>query len=346
MLMTMPPIPPPGGPPLSPSNDMPPPPCFGLVPTPSRKPWILIGVSLSVVVALVVGLLVWQGTSSGSGSGTGDPSPIADDIDRTVGFLREEDPVCDDWHSAANELNARAGVWSEIDDLTPASRWTPEQKRIYADVGEAMTASSDRFEAILPKARNVTIQELIAQVVVYLRKYVRALPEYVESDRRYASIAMNFVNAVTYSCSSVPLVEDMGDHEILLSTVARPALLEEFMPSPDQICAEYVSVVELQNTVLSGWAETDATVAAAQWTEKERALNNAAREVLLTDSTRIREIARNAEGRVVGDLIALQSTYMRAFADAIPTYVPDDVWLWRVSTGIGGGLGAACGANP
>lgn len=312
----------------------------------SRKPWILIGVSVSVVLVLILGLLVWQETSRESGSGTGDPSRMADDrIDRSVGLLREKDPVCDHWHQAADELNARTEVWSEVDDLTPASRWTPEQKRIYADVGEAMTASSDRFESILPKARNVTIQELIAQVIVYLRKYVQALPEYVESDRRYASIAMNFVNAVTYSCSAVPLVEDMADDEILVSTVAQPALLEDFMPSPDQICAEYLSVVELQNTVLSGWAETDATVAAAQWTEKERALNNAAREVLLTDSTRVREIARNAEGRVIGDLIALQSSYMRAFADAIPTYAPDDVWLWRVSTGIGGGLGAACGAN-
>lgn len=344
--MTIPPPTPPGGPASWPPNGTPPNLGVGRPPVPSRKPWILIGVSLSVVMVLLIGLLVWQGPSRESGSGTGDTSRMADDgRDRTVGLLREKDSVCDDWHSAADELTARTQVWSEIDNLTPASRWSPEQKRVYADAGDAMTASSDRFESILPKARNVTIQELIAQVIVYLRKYVQEIPEYVESDRSYASIAMNFVNAVTYACSAVPLVQDMGDDETLLSTVAQPALIEDFMSRPDQICADYVSVVELQNTVLSGWAEKDATVTASHWTEKERALNNAVREVLLKDSARVREIARNAEGRVVGDLIALQSAYMRAFADAIPTYEPDDVWLWKVSTGIGGGLGAACGAR-
>lgn len=343
--MTLPPMPPSSGPPwpnqYPPQHSGPPP-----KPRPNRKPWLFVGVSLFAVVALVVGLLAWRETSLIQDAGTGEPSQSANETNREIGLLREKDPLCDDWHGAVDKLKAETAAWSKIDDSIPATSWTPEQRRTYEDAGKALIASSDRFESVLAKAENAVIQELVAQTVVYMREFVKRIPNYQQDDGPFASVATNFSNAVTYMCSSVPLAPAGTDGESSgNSSVPSPAALTDFMPERDAKCDEFSSIIDHQNTVLSGWADADATTPAAQWTEKQKALNNAARKVIEKSATQLEGVARMAQDRIMGDLILAQTAYMKAYADSIPTYTPDDNWLWRSAVGIGGGLIAACEAH-
>jgi len=296
------------------------------------------------VIALVAGLLVWKATSNPSG--TGDPTPTASDgTDRTVGLLRERDPVCDDWAKSFDVFSESLKQWQSLNKGIPAAKWTPEQRAIFIETGEAMARSSEQFESILPKARNVVLQELIAQAVVHLRAYVEKIPTYVDEDALTSGVAINFSNAVTYMCSAVPLApatDRAGPN--WSSTVNNPSGLVDFMEGPDPVCGDFLAVSEKQNTALKGWAETDPTVPAEQWTPKEKKLNEAVSTVLNQYLPEFRRLAEGAEGRIVGDLLATQASYTQAYADAIPTYTPEDDQLWKATIALAGGIGAACEA--
>ncbi len=307
-----------------------------------RRRWIVLGVSFAVVVAVVVGSLVWRGVSTRNDADNA-PAAVDDGVDRTVGLLRDKDPVCDEWTRFADELSKNEEQWASSNRGIPASKWTPEQQEIFTSAGEAMTRAADQFESILPKARNVVIQELMAQTIVYLRAYVERIPAYVGSDGLIAGVAGNFSNAVTYMCSAVPLVPSGGEAD--LSSVQEPAELKAFMEVADPVCDEFVALADRQNSALIGWAVTDSTIPSAQWTPEQRSLFDAVRKTITRDLVRFREIADEAKGRVMGDLVATQNAYMEAFADAIPSYTPDDAQIWTAVTSFGGGLAAACEAQ-
>ncbi len=343
--MSVPPMPPGGGPPSYP-QDGPPLPGAGTPPPNSshRRRWILLGGVLVVVVALTVGLVVWKSASS---QGPGGPGQSEAGLDRTVGLLRERDPVCEEWAAAVNELVLQEKKWAALNKGVPATEWTPEQREIFKSVGEAKSAAADQFESMLPKARSAVLQELIAQTIVYTRAYVERIPEYVGSDALIAGVAGNFSNAVTYMCSVVPLLPaPNGREKVTRSSVPEPAALTPFIADGDPACAKLLEVLDRQRAQLGGWAKVaDSRIPAAQWTPDQRALNNAAREVILRDVKDVRAIVDIAESAIMADLLVTRADYMQAFADTIPTHAPDDALLWTTVTSIGGGLSAACQAT-
>ncbi len=308
-----------------------------------RRRWMILGLSLAVVVAVVLGLVVWKASGHGSG---GSGSASDGDVDRTVGLLRERDPVCDEWIAVSNELAAKEGRWAASNRGVPATAWSPEQREIFANVSEAMGSAADRYESMLPKARNVVVQELIAQTIVYLRSYIEEVPNYVEADSLIAGVAGNFGTAVTYMCSVVPLLPAArGVDKTSRSSVPNPADLTPFIADGDPACIRIIELIDRQKSQLRGWASADSTIPATEWTPTQRALNNAAREVIARDVTDLRAIAESAGSSIMADLLVTRAEYMQAFADKIPEYTADDALLWTTVSSLGGGLSAACKAK-
>ncbi|MDY6999283.1 MAG: hypothetical protein SW019_22030 [Actinomycetota bacterium] len=297
-----------------------------------------MGLSLAAVVALVVGLLVWQARSDGASGGSGQ---AADDVDRTVGVLREKDPVCEDWWRYGDQLAADTEQWAQVDKSEAASEWTAEQREVFFAAGEAISAAANRFQEILPQARSPILQILISQSIVYWRQYLERLPNYEPVDGRYAEAGINFAGAVTFLCTAVPLVPDQGGDE-RASRVANPGELVDFMPTEDVVCSEFLAMVDEQNAVLGGWASTDPTVSASQWSDRERLASSAARKVLAQDAGRARDFSDRTENDIFSDLLFTYAAYLSVFSDALPTYVPDDDHLWKAAIYLGGGLVAAC----
>lgn len=304
---------------------------------------MMLGLSLAVIVAVVLGLVVWSASDHGSGG----PSSASDgDVDRTVGVLREKDPVCDEWGKYADELAEKEERWAGLNKGIPAAKWTPEQREIFESVGRAMSTAANRFESILPDARNVVLKELIAQTIVYLRAYAGRIPSYVASDGLIAGVAGNFGGAVTYMCSGVSTVPPIsGDEEVTRSAVPQPAALTPFMVEVDSRCPEFQALVERQSAQLGGWMSGDATKSAYQWTANEHAINNAAREVLERDYGTLITLGKRPGNPIMSDLISTQAGYVAAFADALTSYTPDDSQLWDTVVLLGGGLTAACRAQ-
>ncbi|GJF11835.1 hypothetical protein NGTWS0302_20030 [Mycolicibacterium cyprinidarum] len=305
----------------------------------------MLGLSLAMVIAVVIGLLVWKATSN-HGPGAETTTPASDGVDRTVGLLREKDPVCDDWGKYADELAEQEERWAALNKGVPAAEWTPKQHEIFDSVGEAMITAADRFEAILPKTRNVVLQELIAQTISYLRAYVDRIPIYVESDGFIAGVANNFGGAVTYMCNAVPIVPAPSDEqEQMLSAAPDASSLAPFMADKDPVCPKFQALIERQRAQLGGWMAGNSMKSAAQWTPKEEALNAAAREVLNRDSEKLFELGKSADNPIVSDLMLTQAAYMQAFSEVLPNYTPDDAQLWTTVTYLGGGLSSACKAQ-
>ncbi|MCB0949551.1 MAG: hypothetical protein KDB44_09790 [Mycobacterium sp.] len=308
----------------------------------NRRRWMGLGLSLVVVIAVVIGLVVWK---ANHGPGAGTATPADDGVDRTVGLLREKDPVCDEWIVVSNKLASNEEKWAASNRGVPATAWSPEQRAIFSQVSEAMVMAADQYEAMLPKARDVVIQELIAQTIVYLRSYVERVPNYVESDGLIAGVAGNFGTAVTYMCSVVPLLPATNNGELRTrSLVPEPAALRPFLADGDPACTKFVELIDRQRSQLRGWAATDSTIPAAKWTPSQRALNNAAREVIMRDAAGVRAIAESAKSSIMADLLVTRAEYMQLFADRIPAYTQDDALLWTTVTSLGGGLTAACKA--
>lgn len=340
--MTQPPVPPAAGPPW-PNNSAPLPPTRP--PRPKRTPWIILGGALVVVIALVVGIVLWKSGSSGN---AGDSSNIAGGGgDRTVGLLREEDPVCADWLKYADELAAETAQWAEIDETIPAAKWSKEEREIYSTASEAFLAAADRFEYILPQAAHTALQELIAQTIVYWRAYVDALPNYETQDGKYAGVASNFGAAVSFMCTAAPIVAlRVADVDVSPEAKAsEPAELKPIMTVEDAACREFLALVDRQNAVLSGWEATDPNVPAAKWTLEQRQLNMAAADVMAGDADEARRIADSAQNLVLADLLRTYAAYVDAYVGVVPTYEADDNQIWRVATYLGGGIRSACGAQ-
>lgn len=322
--MSMPPTPPGGG--------------SGL-PGSGRRPWMLIGVVFAAVAALVAGLLIWQARS-------GDAPGADGGLDRTVGLLTEKDPVCDDWIRYADELAAKEERWAELNRDKSAANWTPDEREIYAQVGEAMSSAADQFERLLPRARAIVIQELIAQTVAYLRAYVDGLPAYESSNNLLAGVAGNFGTAITNMCSAVPLTRGAEPLNLESSLASDPAETRMFVAGGNPTCVDLDRIIHEQNALLRSWAAGDASIPADQWSAAERALNRAAREVIMRDAKRIEELAASTENEIFRDILNTRAAYMNLFANSMPEYVHDDIQLWNVVTALGGGLLAACEVQP
>ncbi len=304
----------------------------------SRRRLLVLVLSVVVLIALVAGLLMWRAASdssmdSGAQPGTGG----------SVGVLREKDPICDQWLTFGNELSANEQEWAELDHTVPATRWTPEQREIYTAVGEAMGTAADQYESILPLARHTAVQELAAQTIVYLRAYVERIPTYAEADGRLAGVASNFGSAVSFMCTAVPHIPAaMLAEEQVRSHASEPAAVKPFMPERDSVCAEFVSMVQRRNAQLGGWLALDPAVPAAQWSPRQRRLNDAARHVLDRDAGEVQDMASRASSAVLRDLLMTDAAYLRATSSAIAGYQPDDKRLWEAAVSLSGGIMGTC----
>ncbi len=337
-------MPPGGGPSQWPPASPPSPPDFGVAPNRSnRRRWVWVGVSLAAVVALVVGLLVWEATSDSAAGGSGQSADNG--ADRMVGLVRQEDPVCADWLEIGDELAAGTERWADLDKSTPVNEWTAEQRDVFDAAARAMRSAADEFEAILPKAKSQLLKELISQSIVYWHRYLDALSNYAATDGKLAAVASNFSGAVTFVCTAVPLVPDQEGGE-RRSMVAEPAELSAFMPAKDRVCTDFLAMIDDQNAVLGGWTATDPSVPASQWSPEERLASSAATKVLTHDSSTVVGFSERTSNEIFADLLFSYAAYLKAFAAALPDYVPDDDQLWKVSIYLGGGLAAACEVVP
>ena len=112
----------------------------------------------------------------------------------------------------------------------------------------------------------------------------------------------------------------------------------------DPTCDRWVSIQNEVAAKLKDWSGRDPSIPAAAWTSEQRQMHESAARVLRAQADQTIPLARETPHRVMRELFEQQIAYSRAYADALPTYIPAENALALVGNDIAAGLISICGA--
>jgi hypothetical protein len=317
-------------------------------------------VVLIVVVAVTVGatLLFTGGGSSDdpptATSSTPTTSGVASDIasanDKGPVEIITDDPTCAPWTPINDTLaNRQDNGWRNRDSSVPAVAWSADVRAIFQEVGAAFDAAADQTVPLVKLTPHRVMRELYEQFIAYARAYADSLPTYTEPDNHLATVAVAATLALTYICNAdksgsaaarAPLVGDV-DAPSTTST-PRPVKPTEFLASSNPVCREWSTAVNQFNTDVAEWTKTDPTIPVAQWSPELKSLTEAAVPVLGGFADTMQTLALRSENPTLQDFAALSAVYLDAFVKALPTYVPNDQYLYSVAMQASALINEAC----
>ena len=95
----------------------------------------------------------------------------------------------------------------------------------------------------------------------------------------------------------------------------------------------------------AAWRATDASLPAAQWGPNQRQVNVAVAPVMVAFADEAETLAQASTNQVFQDFATLAAQYRRAFAAALPTYVPPDGALTQAASAPTLAIDEACTAT-
>lgn len=302
--------------------------------------WLLIGVAVLLVIAISVGATLLFTRDSGDGpaqTANGNP-PAAGEIasaeDTGPVSIVTEDPTCEPWRPIISTLaqKERQGWESRPYDV-PASEWTPEQRQMFDDVGEAMRQAADQTVALVKLTPHRVMRELYEQSIAYWRAYADSIPTYTERDNYLAGVATDTSGALVAICDSIsqrsaatraPLVPS-APSPTKVSTLGTPNSPQPFMAnSGNSVCAEWKRVSDAFDNDGSPWRDADPNISAPQWDPGRAKLMNDVIPVMDKLASDLASLGTKSGNPVLEDFAILAAQYWKAFTIAIPSYtVPD-----------------------
>jgi hypothetical protein len=312
--------------------------------------WVLGAVVLLVVVAVSVGatlLFTRGGTGENPPTGTASPtstsgpaSDIASANDKGPVSVIAEDPTCAPWTPINNTLASRQkNGWGNRDPSIPAVTWSPELRKMYNEVGDAMQEAADQTVPLARMTPHRVMRELYEQFIAYARAYDERIPTYTAHDDHLANAAVSATLALTYICNAAdsgsaaargPLTSPT-EQPTTVAEPGDPAKPQRFLESPDSMCAEWASAQSQFNTDIATWAQTDPQISVDQWTPDQKAQSAVITPVLRHYADTMQSLGRRSSNPVVQDFSALSAVYLGAYVQALPTYGPNDRYLFMAA---------------
>lgn len=303
--------------------------------------WALGAVALIAVIAVAVAvtLAVTRGGSGGNpndGRGSQTPPGIASADDTGPVTVITDEPTCAKLMPINDGLaNQEHNGWDKRDPSIPASDWTSDQRAQYQAVGTAMRNAADQLVALAKQTPHRVVRELYEVTIAYGRSYANAIPTYTAPDDHLALVAVNAISALKNLCYAVsqgsasawgPAVPPAAPpaHSAAPYDLANP---QPFLTVRDPICDDWTNLSDRYNADIAAWASIDSRIAATQWTPQQKEVNDAVRPVMSTYAENIEALSRRTSNATIQDFGALSAQYLRAYVNALPTYVPADSFL-------------------
>jgi hypothetical protein len=311
--------------------------------------WVLGAVVLLVVVAVTVGAtLLFTRGGAGENSPTASSPPTTSSVASDFASANDngpvtviaEDPTCAPWTPINNTLAQRENNgWGSRDPSLPAIVWTSEIRKMFAEVGDAMREAADQAVPLAKMTPHRVLRELYEQFIAYARAYDEKIPSYTAVDDHLANVAVSASLTLTYICDAADFGSAAARGPLTTPTASPsevagpgdPAKPQRFLPSPDSICAEWRSAQSQFNIDIAVWAQTDPQIPAAQWTADQQAQSNAVTPVLRKYADTMQSIAKRSDNLILQDFAAVSSAYLRAYTEALPTYGPNDRFLYMAA---------------
>ncbi|WP_301124261.1 hypothetical protein, partial [Mycolicibacterium fortuitum] len=265
------------------------------------------------------------------------------------------DPSCAAWVPILNTL---AGTeknigWGGRDPSIAATAWSPEQRKLYQDLGQAIRAAADQTEPMIRLTTHRVMRQLYEQFIAYSRAFADRIPTYTEPDNALARTFTQASNVLGAICDAIthgsaaaraPLVPG-GAAPDGVAHAGAPAIPKPFLSSPDAVCSDWVTASDQFASDTADWRQkTDLNIPASQWSPELKTLNDAVIPTMRESAATIEELGRRSENAVLQDLAQLATQYRRAFAEALPTYSTSDKYLYDAGVYPVGMVRQACEA--
>ncbi|MCV7420771.1 hypothetical protein H7K45_09500 [Mycobacterium yunnanensis] len=329
--------------------------------------WAIIAVALVAVLGVIAGATVYFTRDSSSGS-SAEPGPTAAAVSSTgatpspnpsdfasaadtgpVGVVTEE-PTCAAWTPVNDALNAaEQNGWAQRDPSTPATAWSANQKATYEAVGAAMRTAADQTVALAKQTPHRVVRELYEQTAAYLGAYADGVATYVPANDALAQVATSTALALTSMCEAIGNGSAAARAGLVPPAAAPTAApvasgppTRFFQPPTDPVCTQWHALVEKYTAAFAPWRGTDPTIAAAQWGPAQQRVSNAVAPVMVGFAGDVEALAQGSANAVFQDFATFAGEYRRAFAAALPTYVPADGALTRAASAATGAIDSAC----
>lgn len=116
-------------------------------------------------------------------------------------FISRPSPFCAEWTSMVSRFDEEIKVWrDQFDPNVPAVGWSPEQRRLYNDVGPAMQRNADRSQLLGLVSGNVVAADFAALSAQYRRAFIDAIPAYGPSDAYLNTAASRLLSVIDHAC--------------------------------------------------------------------------------------------------------------------------------------------------
>ncbi|MGE2723052.1 hypothetical protein [Mycolicibacterium celeriflavum] len=243
-------------------------------------------------------------------------------------------------------------VWNKRDPSVPATRWTPEQRAVYEDVGSAASDAADRTVPLAKLTPHRAMREMYEQFIAYARAYSELIPDYVPRDDHVSGAMITLAGALTYVCSALewrsaqaraPLIT-APEPPKALPPLTDPSDPRRFLLEADATCPTWGRLLDDFDADTKQWQALDSNLPAGQWTAEQRAIVDAVVPVMEKLADDIEATGLRSSNPHIRDFAALAAQYRRAYAAALPTYTPADSYLATASLRITSTLYEACAA--
>lgn len=313
----------------------------------SRRRVALIALAVLAVVAVVVGSIavISSGDSGDAAAGTTDTSAAVPSVtassaaagpdsasagDTGAVAIVTEDPTCEAWTPIAAAL-------------------TDAQNGTFATRSDAMRTAAEQILPLAEQTPSRAMRDLYEQNVAYLRLYADGNPQ--APNEVAARVTTSLSGALSSVCQA--LGTGSASARAGLAPAAQPPTVPAseptdqpvtFMGQADPMCTQWRSLVSNYTNDFAAWRATDQNVAADRWSPQQRAINDAVAPRMVAFANESEAVARGTSNAVLQDLATLAAQYRRAYAAALPTYVPADANLIRTASGIVVAIDDACAA--
>ncbi|STZ89118.1 Uncharacterised protein [Mycolicibacterium fortuitum] len=324
--------------------------------------WALGGTALIAVIAITAVVTMSLGggdkeKGDGSGptptAGSGSNSEFASANDTGPVTIITEDPSCAAWAPIQKTLaGSEKNGWTDRDPAIPASEWSPEQRAQYEQVGQAMRAAADQTAPLLKLTTHRVMRQLYEQFIAYSRAYADKIPTYIPSDDQLARTGSTVAGLLGDVCAAIsqssaaaraPLVSPGAAPEHV-AEIGDPANPHPFLTNPDPVCPDWVTAADRFNVDSAEWRKIPPNIPAASWSPEQKATTEGVIPVMLQTAETVEQLGQRSSNPTLQDTAALAGQYLRAFAQALPTYTPSDTHLYDAGRRAVAAVRTACAA--
>ncbi|MBU8824929.1 hypothetical protein [Mycolicibacterium goodii] len=264
-----------------------------------------------------------------------------------------EDPTCAAQHPIFKTwVEKTNNGWEDRDPATPATSWSPEVRKQYDAVGEAMREAADQLVPLAKLTPHRVMRELYEQFGAYAREYADSIPTYERSADYLARVTVSATQAIANICAAIdygsaaaraPLVPSLNAPSDLAPTgdTSDPP---RFLTTSNVVCSEWIAVMNQFDEDTSAWLKTDPAVPASQWTPEQKKINTDVVPIMERFGDDLKDLGDRSNNAVIRDFAELSLQYRLAFTKAIPTYAQPDNYLASASIRIAGVVKSACQA--